>query len=112
MEVSRLMQYRRILREVTIPAFERIWDISHGVTEGAIEQWSEFSPSVDLDLFTWASDEMYLDLHTVVRSKWALLHDQIETIEERVRQLTGKSPDELDAIELEFWEECNTAGLE
>ncbi len=46
-------------------------------------------------------------MHGIIDSRWKLFHDQIETIEARVCQLTGKSPDELDALGLDFWDECN-----
>jgi hypothetical protein len=108
-EVHHHRTYLRYLREFTIPQFERLRQMLRQETRSALERFADFSPTFDFDLFTWVCGEMYLDLNTLIENKWKLFHDQVETIEQRLRQLTGKSADELDAEELDFWEECNTA---
>jgi hypothetical protein len=107
-EVHRLRTYLRYLREFSIPQFERLRQVLRQQTRSALGRFADFSPTFDLDLFTWVSGEMYLDLNTLIENKWKLFHDQVETIEQRLRQLTAKSADELEAEELNFWEECNT----
>jgi hypothetical protein len=111
-EVARHMRFRRYLREMKIPAFERVRDLVIKEMATAVESCCDFSPNPDpeslFDFFGIVYGDMYRDMHGSVVREWHLLHDQIETIEVRVRGLTGKNPDELDAIELDFWEECNT----
>jgi hypothetical protein len=104
------MQIRRKLRKFTIPAFERFRETLMEETLSAMERWSEFNPNADLDSFNCATGDMYSDILEIKERALKLFQGAFEAIEARVRQLTGKSVDELDAEELDFWAECNTAG--
>ena len=83
-----------------------------------MERWCVINPSADLDSYGWSFDwvtgDMYKDMHGMLEdmhglmeSRWKLFHDQIETIEARLRELTGKSADELDALQNDLWDDCN-----
>lgn len=111
-EVARHMRFRRNLREIKMPAFERLRDVVIEEMAFAVESCCDLNPNPDpesvFDLFGMVYGDMYRDMHGNVEREWHLLHDQIETVEGRIRELTGKSPDQLDAVEFDFWEECNT----
>ena len=111
-EVHRAMRFRRHLREFKIPAFERLRNVVLEEMALAVESCCDFIPNPDaeavLDWFAMVYGDMYSDMHGDVEREWRLLHDQIETVEGRIRELAGKSPDQLDAEEFDFWEECNT----
>jgi hypothetical protein len=81
----------------------------HHEVKSALELCFDFNPNADFDFFTLTYGEMYEAMYGVIEREWELLHDNIEDIEKRLRQPTGKSADELDAIELDFWDECNRA---
>src|SRR5471030_699122 len=129
-EVTRHMKYRRYLLDIAIPGlegFRQTFEASRSVfmdeTRSAVERWCVINPSgdpsADLDSNGWSFDlvtgDMYKDMHVmledmhgIVETRWKLFHDQLEAIEARLRELTGKGVDELDAQGLDFWDECNS----
>lgn len=108
-EIAHLMKFRRYFREAKIPAFQHLREVILQETKSALERFAEFTPDgPDLALFDLVYGDMYKDMHIILEREWQLLSDQIETIETRVRQLTGKSADELESEGQDFWDECNS----
>jgi hypothetical protein len=103
------MQSRRELREVAIPAFEQLLAMFYVSMKSAVERCLGFNENVGPESIERVHGQVYEEMHGLVLRQLNFLCNKIETIEGRVRQLTGESADELDARELDFWGECNTA---
>jgi hypothetical protein len=114
-EASHLMQSRYYLREYEVPAFERLQDAIRQEVTATVERAHDLTqdPDYDPDFLLAVHDRMYGELYVdpnMARERgWCRLLDQFETIEARVKELTGKSVDDLDTEALDFWAECNTA---
>jgi len=103
------MQSRRELREMAIPAFEQLLATFYELIKVAVERCFDFNENVDPEFFEPVHGKTFEEMHGTMLRRLIFLCCEIENIESRVRQLTGESADELDAREIDFWVECNTA---